>query len=139
MKQPDWTESSHIIRDSIQKIALHGLQFPLFMTRISAFFQPKRLFRVLTVAVTAASLPAYGQAPATAKRNKTDDRDAPTTLEAEQVSGRPDREIVLDKDVEITRGETIVNADHATYRVVEDEVEAKGNVRMLRFGDEYTG
>lgn len=55
------------------------------------------------------------------------------------MSGRPDREVILERDVEIIRGGTTLNADRATYRVVEDEVEAQGNVRMRRFGDTYTG
>ncbi|HYD63403.1 MAG TPA: LPS-assembly protein LptD [Noviherbaspirillum sp.] len=67
------------------------------------------------------------------------DKDQPATISAEQMSGRPDREVVLERDVEIIRGPTTVNADKATYRVVEDEVEAEGNIRMRRFGDTYTG
>lgn len=67
------------------------------------------------------------------------EKDLPATISAEQMSGRPDREIVLERDVEIIRGPTTVNADKATYRIVEDEVEAHGNIRMRRFGDTYTG
>ncbi|WP_420476753.1 LPS-assembly protein LptD [Noviherbaspirillum sp. ST9] len=68
-----------------------------------------------------------------------DEKDLPATISAEQMSGRPDREIVLERDVEIIRGPTTINADKATYRIVEDEVEAHGNIRVRRFGDTYTG
>lgn len=55
------------------------------------------------------------------------------------MTGRPDREIILERDVEVTRGATTLNADKATYDIIEDRVEASGNVRMRRFGDVYTG
>jgi LPS-assembly protein len=109
------------------------------MTRFPAFSHSKRLFRVLTVAVTAASLPTFGLAQTAPKRAKTDDKNAPTTLGAEQMTGRPDREVILERDAEIIRGGTTVNADKATYDIVEDEVNAAGQVRIKRFGDRYTG
>ncbi|MDB5727592.1 MAG: LPS-assembly protein LptD [Noviherbaspirillum sp.] len=55
------------------------------------------------------------------------------------MSGRPDRELILERDVEITRGAMTINSDTATYRVLEDEVEAAGNIRLRRYGDTYTG
>jgi LPS-assembly protein len=55
------------------------------------------------------------------------------------MSGRPDREVHLKHDVEITRGPVTVNADEATYHIVEDQVDASGNVRMDRLGAHYTG
>ena len=76
--------------------------------------------------------------PVPAKK-RIDDAAAPATFQAEQMTGRPDREIIMDRDVEMSRGSTLVNADHATYHVVEDEVEANGNVRMKRYGNRYTG
>jgi LPS-assembly protein len=109
------------------------------MTWFPAFFHSKRLFRVLTVAITAASVPVFASAQAAAKRAQNNDKDAPTTLGAERMTGRPDREIILERDAEITRGGTTLNADKATYDIIEDEVEAVGNVRMKRFGDRYTG
>jgi len=54
------------------------------------------------------------------------------------MTGRPDREVFLERDVEITKGQTTVTSDKATYHIVEDEVEASGNVHMRRFGDTYT-
>jgi len=73
------------------------------------------------------------------KEGSASEKDLPATISAEQMSGRPDREVILERDVEIIRGPTTLNADRATYRIVEDEVEAEGNIRMRRFGDTYTG
>jgi LPS-assembly protein len=93
----------------------------------------------LTVAVTAASLPTMASAQTSVKQSTPEDKDAPTTLGAEIMTGRPDREVILKKDAEIIRGQTTLNADTATYNIIEDEAEASGNVRMDRGGDKYTG
>lgn len=105
------------------------------MTWFLAFFQSKPLFRVVTVTMAAVSLPTV----AAAQTATTDENDAPTTLEAEKMTGRPEREIVLEENVEITRGPTVLNADKASYDVVEDRVEASGDIRMRRSGDRFTG
>lgn len=55
------------------------------------------------------------------------------------MSGRPEREMVLECEVEVVRGNTRINADKATIRQVENEIEATGNVRIQRLGDRYTG
>lgn len=109
------------------------------MTWFSALIHRKRLFNVLTVVISAASLPSLGAAQSSEKQPKTEDKDAPTTLEAEQMTGRPDREVILENNVEIIRGGTSINADKATYDIVGDEVEATGNVLIKQFGDRYTG
>ncbi|MDB5822006.1 MAG: LPS-assembly protein LptD [Herminiimonas sp.] len=67
------------------------------------------------------------------------DKNGPTSVSAERMTGRPDRDIVLEREVEIIRGANVINADRATYDIVNDEVEAVGNVRMKRFNDRYTG
>ncbi|MGV3654418.1 MAG: LPS-assembly protein LptD [Noviherbaspirillum sp.] len=85
----------------------------------------------------AAAMPA--QASAQAAPAGANDQEAPTTLGAEQMTGRPDREIILERNVEVTRGPTVLNADKATYDIVEDRIEAAGNVRVRRAGDVYTG
>jgi LPS-assembly protein len=108
------------------------------MTRRPCFSPSGRLVRALTVALTAASLPLLADAQ-TAPRRPVDDPNAPTNLEAERMTGRPDREVILEQDAEVTRGGTTLNADRATYDVVEDRVKASGNVRLKRFGDRYTG
>lgn len=109
------------------------------MTWLFSLRRSQRLVTVMAAALTAASLPAIACAQTGAKPAKVDDSEAETQVSSEQMTGRPDRELFLERDVEITRGETTVNADHATYWIVEDEVEANGNVRMTRFGDRYTG
>ncbi len=111
----------------------------LFMNRFSATSPSPRLLRLLAAAMTAASMPALVSAQETAGTGKVDEKDLPATISAEQMTGRPDREIVLKRDVEITRGPTTVNADEATYHIVEDQVEAHGNIRMRRQGNTYTG
>jgi LPS-assembly protein len=92
----------------------------------------------LTTALAVTSWPVLALAqPAPAAA--TDDQNAPTTLTAEELTGRPDREVNARRDVEIVRGATVINADQGTYHIVEDEVEASGHVRMRRHGDRYTG
>jgi LPS-assembly protein len=110
------------------------------MIRYRAFPHSQRLLRVLTAAVAAASVPTFALAQNAEHSEKTtDEKNAPTTVSAERMSGRPDREIILEQNAEVTRGATTINADKATYRILEDEVEAVGNVRMQRSGDTYTG
>jgi len=66
-------------------------------------------------------------------------KEGPVTIRAEQITGRPDREVHLERKVEIIRGPTTVTADTATYDIVEDQVEASGDVRMCRAGNRYSG
>jgi LPS-assembly protein len=68
-----------------------------------------------------------------------DEQALPVTVRAEEIGGRPDREINLNRNVEITRGQSKLTADTACYRLVEDEVTADGNVNLWRFGDRYQG
>lgn len=62
-----------------------------------------------------------------------------TVIQAEQVSGQPDRVIHLDHQVEVTRGNLNFTADKATYLQVEDQLDASGNVKLQRDGDCYSG
>lgn len=71
--------------------------------------------------------------------NQLDDDEAPTIIEGEQLTGRPDREVRLQRNVEIRRGPTVVNADDLNYDIVDDRVDAKGNVRVLRQGNRFEG
>ncbi|CAN5480886.1 LPS-assembly protein LptD [soil metagenome] len=109
------------------------------MTRIPVFSHSYQLISALTIVVTAVSLPTFAIAQTAAKPGASSEDEAPATLNAEQMTGRPDREVTLERKVEITRGSMVVNADKATYNVVEDQVDASGQVRMLRQGDRYTG
>ena len=93
----------------------------------------------MTAVVAAVSASTFALAQTSTKPAKVKSPEAETNVSSEQMTGRPDRELILDRDVEIIRGETTLTADHATYWIVEDEIEASGNVRMTRFGDRYTG
>nr|WP_307729704.1 MULTISPECIES: LPS-assembly protein LptD [unclassified Massilia] len=91
----------------------------------------------MSALVTVASGPLHAQvAPATPH---ADEQELPVTVRAEEIGGRPDREINLERNVEITRGQSKMTADRACYLLVEDEVTASGNVDMWRFGDRYQG
>lgn len=100
------------------------------MSRFPAFPPSQPLLRFLTAAL-AVTVPSFASAQG--------DQDGPVTIHAEQMTGRPDREVHLERDVEVTRGPTTVTADQATYNIVEDQIEASGNVRMRRQGNTYTG
>ncbi len=109
------------------------------MNRFPAFPPSQLLLRILAAAVATASVQTLALAQTNARTGKAEEKDLPATISAEQMTGRPDREIVLERDVEIIRGPTTINADKATYNILEDEVTAAGNVSMCRFGDVYTG
>ena len=100
-----------------------------------------QVLRAAAVLVVSLSLPAMAQAQTAAKASPGNDAEKlePTTIQAEQITGRPDREIFLEHDVEIVRGQSKINSDKATFYQEKNEVEAEGNVRMLRYGDRYTG
>jgi LPS-assembly protein len=91
----------------------------------------------LTALATVTTGPLHAQT--TQKPVRSDDPNAPTVVRAEEITGRPDREIKLERNVEVTRGQTRMTADSACYQQVEDEVTARGHVNMWRFGDRYKG
>jgi len=94
----------------------------------------------LTALVTATAVPSYAQSvPPKARAPRVEDKNAVTTIQAEDISGRPEREITLERDAELVKDKTRVKADTACYRQVEDEVEARGHVKIWRFGDYFTG
>lgn len=65
--------------------------------------------------------------------------EGPTVFTGEQLSGRPDREVSLEREVEITRGQTVVNADTVHYDIVDDRADADGDVRVVREGNRFNG
>ncbi|MES2151525.1 MAG: LPS-assembly protein LptD [Pseudomonadota bacterium] len=101
-----------------------------------SLFAPRRAYALGALAA-ASALTAHAQTAA--KRPRTDDPNAPVTARAERISGRLDRELKLERDVELVRGQTRLSADTACFLQVEDEVRAKGRVNMWRFGDRYKG
>ena len=99
-------------------------------------FPPRRAVALSAlVSVAAGQLHAQTAPPAP----RGDEQDQPITLRAEEFVGRPDRELNLHRDVEVTRGATGITSDTACYRRVEDEVTAESNIHMWRFGDRYQG
>ncbi len=113
------------------------------MTRFPDLSSPQRLLRILTAVVAAAALPNYVLAQKAPSSSTTParlaDRDSPSDISAEKMTGRPDRDLQLDDKVEVVRGSTKITSDRAKFHVVEDEVEAFGHVRMTRNGDVYNG
>jgi LPS-assembly protein len=94
----------------------------------------------LTAIVTVTAVPSYAQStPPKQRAPRVEDKNAVTTIKAEDIGGRPEREITLERDAELIKDKTRVKADTACYRQVEDEVEARGNVQIWRWGDYYTG
>ncbi len=101
----------------------------------------RRWVFALTAISAAVALPGHAQtAPAAQKRlSAAEEKNAPMTVQAQSIVGRPEREIILERDVDLVRGQTRLSSDTACYRQVEDDVDASGNVRMWRYGDQYTG
>ena len=107
------------------------------MSWFSAPLPSQRWVYALGALVTVTSGPLNAQNAQ--KRAKVDDPNAPVIARAEEITGRPDREINLVRDAELIKGKTRMTADTACYKVIEDEVTASGNVNMWRFGDRYKG
>lgn len=107
------------------------------MSWFSATPPSQRWAYALTALVTASAVPALAQVPQ--KKMRVEDPNPTVVVQAEVISGRPDREVILDRNVELVRGETRVTADTACFKQVENEVTASGQVRMWRFGDQYKG
>jgi len=107
------------------------------MSWFTALPFPRRRAFALSALVTVASGPLHAQVAPPPPH--ADEQDLPVTVRAEEIGGRPDREITLARDVEITRGQSKLKSDTACYRLVEDEVSASGHVDMWRFGDRYQG
>ena len=110
------------------------------MTRFLAPPNTKRwAFALTAIAAASAAVSAYAQPVPAAKRTpRVEDKNAVTTVRAEDISGRPEREVRLLRDVEVVHDKTRVTSDTASFQQVEQELEAKGNVRIWRFGDYYT-
>jgi LPS-assembly protein len=95
--------------------------------------------RAFALSALASAVAGTVHAQTTAPAAPADEQNLPIVVRAEEISGRPDREVNLVRDVEITQGQTRMTSDTACYRVVEDEITAEGNVDMQRFGDRYHG
>jgi LPS-assembly protein len=73
-----------------------------------------------------------------APRGETGAR-APIILRARELNGRPDLDTVLEGDVELRSAGLVVRADILTYDQGDDLALARGNVRISRDGNVYTG
>jgi LPS-assembly protein len=63
----------------------------------------------------------------------------PTIVTGERITGRPELETVIDGQAEITRGDTKINANRIEYYQPDDLAKARGNVRLERDGNIYEG
>ena len=71
--------------------------------------------------------------------NDDSDPNSPVKIEAQQINGRPDREIILEKDAKVDKGNSHIEADDIHYDIVDDKVNAVGHVFIDRAGDKFTG
>jgi LPS-assembly protein len=113
------------------------------MSWFSALPFSQRWAYALTALATVTAGPLLAQTPhaqTPPKPKHVEDPNAPIEAQAEEISGRIDREVNLERDVELTRGSTLrIRADSACFNQVEDEVQAQGRVQIWRFGDRYKG
>lgn len=95
----------------------------------------------MLAAAIALALPALvsAQGLPNPTRSRAIEESQPAEISAESMTGRPGRELQLEREVEIRRGQTTIKADYALYLQVEDEVTASGNIWIKRFGDLYRG
>ena len=63
----------------------------------------------------------------------------PTILQARELRGRPDLETVAEGDAELRRGGMLIRADRLSYEQPNDTAQARGNVRVTRDGNVFSG
>ncbi len=110
------------------------------MSRFFGSFSPCLLFSLLAAfSATLLSAPSVQAKVQDDRSQHNENPDAPTVIHAEQMTGRPARDLYLDYEVEIERDQTLITGDHGIFRQEENEAEMIGNVFIQRFGDQYTG
>ncbi|MEO0316258.1 MAG: hypothetical protein RI928_2714 [Pseudomonadota bacterium] len=131
--------SSHIIRDSSHSAVLKPAN-SAFMTRrlplpLGLAFRRARLLSLMIMVMMC------GLAAAQESRRVADAvaDDAATSMRSEELTGRPDREVQLERNVEITRGNMAIDADSVKYDIIEDRVDAVGNVVVQKAGSRFAG
>lgn len=131
--------SSHIIRDSSHTAVLKPANSAFMTRRLPLPFglasRPARLLPLVIMMM-------LGSAAAQEPRRLTDTLGADesaTTLKAESLTGRPDREVQLEGKVEIMRGKTSIDADNVKYNIIDDRVDAVGNVLVQKAGSRFEG
>ncbi|WKB50984.1 LPS-assembly protein LptD [Eleftheria terrae] len=68
-----------------------------------------------------------------------DEDQQPVTVEARELTGRPDIDAVAEGDVVLKRGPTTINADRLDYDIPQGIAKARGNVRVTRDGNVFSG
>lgn len=63
----------------------------------------------------------------------------PVFINADRIGGHDQTETVAEGNVELRRADTSLTADRLTYWPIEDEMEAVGNVRLVRGSDDISG
>ena len=100
-----------------------------------------------TQATQATQAPAGAGAPPDLKTSptltegplKTPGNEGPTFVFGDRVSGRPDLETVIDGNAELRRGAKSLRADRIEYYQPDDQLKARGNVRINNAGNRFEG
>jgi LPS-assembly protein len=66
-------------------------------------------------------------------------RQLPTILTARELSGRPDKDVVAEGDVELRRAGVVIKADRLSYDQITDLASARGKVQVSRDGNSFSG
>ena len=71
---------------------------------------------------------------------RSQERNGPITLQADEVRGRPDLDFVASGQVQLQRGRLTIRTDQLSYDTTQDRVRAVGNVQILTTeGDRFSG
>ena len=101
---PAHAVSSHIIRDYPLIRGVDAAKSP-FMIRRLPLIQPVAELRLNAILLAIALLPILSMAQDRPWIAGTVDDNGPTSFEAEQITGRPDHEVSMERDVGISRSE----------------------------------
>jgi LPS-assembly protein len=86
-------------------------------------------------AQSAAPLATPGtSAPAVSLKNA-----GPISIEADELTGLPDKAMAASGNVRVRRGPMSLGADQVQVESAQDQVRAAGHVQLERYGDRYTG
>ena len=66
-------------------------------------------------------------------------RQLPTILTARELRGRPDKDVVAEGDAELSRAGVVIQADRLSYDQITDLASARGNVKVSRDGNLFSG
>ncbi len=67
------------------------------------------------------------------------ERNAPTYLQGDRISGHTELDTVIEGNAQLRKGDTTIEADRLEYYQPSDVARASGNVRVSRAGNEYSG